>query len=128
MAITDAHGFALAVDIHSASPHETKLVTSTLEARFVADPPERLIGDKAYDSDPLDAELAELGVELIAPHRRNRKKVKLRMVASCVVTSVGGRSNASSAGFRALGGCLCVMNITLLTSLPLSNSPASLFC
>jgi transposase len=33
-----------------------------------------LIGDKAYDSDPLDAELAERGIELIAPHRRNRKK------------------------------------------------------
>jgi len=33
-----------------------------------------LIGDKAYDSDPLDAELAERGIELIAPHRANRKK------------------------------------------------------
>ncbi|MBL8879118.1 MAG: transposase [Phycisphaerales bacterium] len=29
--------------------------------------PERLIGDKAYDSAPLAAELAERGVELIAP-------------------------------------------------------------
>ncbi len=33
-----------------------------------------MIGDKAYDSDPLDAELAAEGIELIAPHRRNRKK------------------------------------------------------
>lgn len=76
MAVTDAHGLPLAVDIQSASPHETKLVQSTLEARFLADLPERLIGDKAYDSDPLDAELAEQGVELIAPHRRNRRKAK----------------------------------------------------
>jgi len=38
--------------------------------------PERLIGDKAYDSDPLDAKLAENGVELIAPHRSNRKKAR----------------------------------------------------
>jgi transposase len=76
MAVTDAHGVPLAVDIQSASPHETKLVESTLEARFVADFPERLIGDKAYDSDTLDAELAGQGVELIAPHRRNRKKAK----------------------------------------------------
>jgi transposase len=37
-------------------------------------PPERLIGDKAYDSAPLDVELAERGIELIAPHRSNRKK------------------------------------------------------
>lgn len=33
-----------------------------------------MIGDKAYDSDPLDARLAEQGVELIAPHRSNRQK------------------------------------------------------
>ena len=38
--------------------------------------PERLIADRAYDSDSLDAELAEKGIELIAPHRRNRKKAK----------------------------------------------------
>jgi transposase len=34
-----------------------------------------LIGDKAYDSDPLDVELAAEGIEMIAPHKRNRKKV-----------------------------------------------------
>lgn len=32
-----------------------------------------LIGDNAYDSDKLDAELQQYGVELIAPHRANRK-------------------------------------------------------
>jgi hypothetical protein len=40
------------------------------------DLPPRLIGDRAYDADPLDAELAKLGVEMIAPHRRNRKRPK----------------------------------------------------
>jgi len=49
-------------------------VEATLEARFTDEQPERLIGDKAYDSDPLDERLAEIGVELIAPHRSNRKK------------------------------------------------------
>jgi hypothetical protein len=33
-------------------------------------------GDKAYDSDPLDQELKERGIEMIAPHKRNRKKPK----------------------------------------------------
>jgi transposase len=33
---------------------------------------ERIVGNKAYDSDALDAELAERGVEMIAPHRSNR--------------------------------------------------------
>uniref|UniRef100_UPI0012F72101 transposase n=1 Tax=Deinococcus apachensis TaxID=309886 RepID=UPI0012F72101 len=41
---------------------------------FGLDCPRRLIGDKAYDSDPLDAELAALGVEMIAPNRKNRKQ------------------------------------------------------
>jgi transposase len=35
--------------------------------------PERLIGDKAYDSDKLDQELADQGMDTISPHRSNRK-------------------------------------------------------
>ena len=34
----------------------------------------RLIGDRAYDSDPLDEELRNDGIEMIAPHRSNRSK------------------------------------------------------
>ena len=36
--------------------------------------PENLIGDRAYDSDPLDEELRKDGIEMIAPHRSNRSK------------------------------------------------------
>ena len=50
------------------------LVQKTLEARFVDQLPVRLIGDKAYDSDPLDQQLAEQGIDMIAPHRRNRRR------------------------------------------------------
>lgn len=35
--------------------------------------PKKLIGDRAYDSNALDAELAAKGVEMIAPHHRTRK-------------------------------------------------------
>jgi transposase len=35
--------------------------------------PAKLIGDKAYDSDPLDAELRDLGVEMIAPNLSTRR-------------------------------------------------------
>jgi transposase len=52
------------------------LVDATLEQRFVGDLLQRLIGGRAYDSDPLDADLTAQGVEMIAPHRRNRKKAK----------------------------------------------------
>jgi transposase len=51
------------------------LVDATLDHLFTPAPPERLIGDRAYDSDPLDARLAaERGIELIAPHRTNRRR------------------------------------------------------
>jgi transposase len=76
MGVADAAGTNIAVDIAPASRHEVKLVVNALEARHVNASPERLLGDKAYDSDSLDAELAELGVEMIAPHRENRTKPK----------------------------------------------------
>ena len=74
MAVADGAGLPLAVHTTSASPHEVSLVTDTLLESFVDEFPERLIGDKAYDSDPLDEELATAGIEMIAPHRGNRKK------------------------------------------------------
>jgi transposase len=74
MAVTDAGGVVLSITVESASPHEVTLVEKTLEERFVKALPQRLIGDRAYDSDPLDERLEELGIEMIAPHRDNRKK------------------------------------------------------
>jgi transposase len=74
MAIADRTGLPIAIYEESASPHEVTLVERTLESRFIEDKPERLIGDKAYDSDPLDERLKELGIEMIAPNRGNRIK------------------------------------------------------
>lgn len=72
MAIADGAGLPIAITIASASPHETQLVEHTLNACFPPDTPARLIGDAAYDSDPLDQRLAGCGIELIAPNRRSR--------------------------------------------------------
>jgi transposase len=76
MAVTDAGGVVLSVSVQCASPNEVTLVETTLEERFVDELPEKLIGDKAYDSDALDERLAEMGVEMIAPHKGNRIKSK----------------------------------------------------
>jgi len=74
MGIADRHGLPLALRAESASPAEVKLVEATLEARIVAEVPARLIGDKAYDSDRLDAQLLEnYGTEMIAPNKINRR-------------------------------------------------------
>jgi transposase len=74
MAIADRAGLPVAIGIKSASPHEVKLVETTLDQRLVYEQPERLIGDRAYDSDKLDDQLAKRKIEMISPHRKGRKK------------------------------------------------------
>ena len=76
MAVADGAGLPLAVYTDSASPHEVRLVGKTIDQRLITEKPEKLIGDKAYDSDPLDEEMSALGIEMISPHKRNRKKAK----------------------------------------------------
>jgi transposase len=74
---TDAAGLPVAAHVESASPHEVKLVGATIDSSFTQYAPDKLVGDKAYDSDKLDRQmLDERGVEMIAPHRRGRKKPK----------------------------------------------------
>ncbi len=76
MAITDGSGLPVAACFASASTHEVKLAETALDSLFIA---EKLIGDKAYDSDNLDNDLLKKqGVEMIAPHRRSRTKPKAR--------------------------------------------------
>ena len=74
MAVADGAGLPLAISVGSASPHEVTLVEDTLKKRFTKEKPSRLIGDRAYDSDPLDERLHKRGIQLIAPHKSNRKK------------------------------------------------------
>ncbi len=77
MAIADAAGLPVAACLASASTHEVKLTETALDNLFILGKPEKLIGDKAYDSDKLDDYLIEKqGVEMIAPHRRNRTTPK----------------------------------------------------
>ena len=84
MVVVDGQGIPLGSTLASASPAEVKLAEETLEAVKVPRSgkgrpkkrPVRLIGDKGYDSDPLRKRLKYLKIELIAPHRSNRKKPK----------------------------------------------------
>ena len=82
MVVVDGQGIPLGNYLESASPSEVTLIEPTLERVGVPRPgrgrprknPQRLIYDKAADSDPLRARLARKGIELICPHRKNRKK------------------------------------------------------
>ena len=73
MCVSESHGLPVAVCVESATPHEVKLAKSTLVQMIVPEAPQNLIGDNAYDSDKLDGDLRKYGIELIAPHRCNRK-------------------------------------------------------
>lgn len=74
MAVADGAGLPVAVYATSASPHEITLVEATLAQCHTRTRPHRIIGDLAYDSDPLDRRLARRRIELIAPHKINRSK------------------------------------------------------
>jgi transposase len=82
MVLVDGRGTPLGVHLDAASPAEVKLAETTLETVKVGrlgpgrprSRPERVIADKAYDSDPLRKRLDDRGIELIVPHRNNRKR------------------------------------------------------
>ena len=81
MVVVDGAGVPLGNHLDSASPAEVKLAEKTLatirvphgsQAGRPRQKPERVIADKAYDSDPLRKRLQRRGIELIVPHKRNR--------------------------------------------------------
>jgi hypothetical protein len=60
--------------IHKLPADYPILVQLCFDFYMIEAKPENLIGDRAYDSDPLDEELRNNGIEMIAPHRSNRTK------------------------------------------------------
>lgn len=72
MAITDARGLPVSAGITSGEKCKARLAAKAVKACFSPTAPVKLVGDKAYDSDPLDQELAGHNVEMIAPNRRSR--------------------------------------------------------
>jgi len=84
MVVVDGKGIPLGHHLDRANPAEI-----TLAPKVIADVkvgrrgpgrprtrPQRLIADKAYDSDKLRAELRARGIDLIAPNRAGRGKTQ----------------------------------------------------
>jgi len=78
MVVVDGEGVPLGSTITSASPSEVKLIEPLLGVTYGKSKITRLIYDKAADSDPLRIRLKKRGIDLICPHRRNRKKPPLQ--------------------------------------------------
>ncbi|WP_339910568.1 IS5 family transposase, partial [Symmachiella dynata] len=74
MLLIDGEGLPLGVDTESANTAEVNLIERLVDRRISHRQPQRLIYDKAADSDPLRERLAARGIDLICPHRRNRKR------------------------------------------------------
>ncbi|MBX3301889.1 MAG: transposase [Nitrospira sp.] len=66
-------GLPLSVRTHAANHHEVTLVQLSFDFYMLEAKPEHLMGDRAYDSNGLDDDLKQDGVNLIAPHRSTRK-------------------------------------------------------
>jgi transposase len=73
MVLVDARGLPVAVDTAPANVSESRMAQGLFDFMLTQALPPRAIGDKGFDSDRLDAAYAKRGVELIAPHRRNRR-------------------------------------------------------
>ncbi len=74
MFLTDGEGTPLAVTVAAANRAEVTRIEPLIEHRVTRRKPKRLIYDLAADSDPLRDRLKLQRVELICPHRKNRKR------------------------------------------------------
>lgn len=68
MAVVDGAGVPLALTVHSATPSETKMIEPTLDR--LGRQPERLVLDKAFDSEQSRDRIAARGTYPIVPYRK----------------------------------------------------------
>jgi hypothetical protein len=117
MAIADRHGLPLSVSTHAANHHEVRLVQLCFDFYMIEAKPETIIGDRAYDSDPLDADLRKDDpIAASAPRK---------MDADFGDMPGAGWSNGSSPGFNGSAAFLSAGSFIQRTSLASCNSPAS---
>ena len=123
MVVVDGKGVPLGITIASASPAEVTLVDQTLATIRVPrsgrgrprSRPSRMIGDKAYDSDPLRARLAQRSIELIAAS-----------IESDSSTSPGWSETATIQAKMDCGADLCLAGFVSTIGRPLRAVSATL--
>lgn len=107
MLLVGASGIPLSIDIESANINEVQLIERLIERRVLKETvPQRLVYDKAADSNPPRGRLMEQDIDLISPNRKGRKygpmqdQRKVRRYRPLVAdTDAAGLGNARSAGF-----------------------------
>lgn len=74
LVLIDGQGLPLGISVDSAQRSDVRQIEPLLEERILDKQSPRLIYDRAADCDALRDRLAETGIELICPHRKNRKR------------------------------------------------------
>ena len=69
--VAHANGEPLTFDVTGGEAHEVKGYEALIELHDVD--PDRLLGDKCYDSDAIRDDLTKRGIEPVIPPRSNRK-------------------------------------------------------
>jgi hypothetical protein len=94
MAIVDRHGLPLSVSTQAANHHEVRLVQLCFDFYMIEAKPETLIGDRPYDSDPLDDELRKDGIEMgrAAPIQSPQARHARWTTASAICQALVGRT------------------------------------
>ena len=85
VAIIDRNRNPISLEVTSANFHDVRFVEPLIRERLLRNKVSKIIGDKAFDSDPLDRKLRRRGIELIAPNRdwklvKTQDKRKLRRI------------------------------------------------
>jgi hypothetical protein len=110
MGLADRHGLPRALWTTGATPAEVSLAEPTLVACFVTAVPERLIGDKAYDSDALDQKLLQSYGWNSLHQTKSPGECAHKLADCCAVTGTAGKSNGSLYDFLTFAGWWCVTN------------------
>ncbi len=73
--VSDGRGLPVGLAVAAANVAENKLIEPALDAIVVeCAQPDHMLYDMAADSDPLRDRPAERGIDLVTPHRKNRKR------------------------------------------------------
>ena len=125
MVLTDGNGLPLAIDVEAANRAEVTLIERLLDSAITDYVPNKLIYDKAADSDKLRDRLAERNVELICPHRRRRvRPSKQDGRALRRYRRQMDLSNGPSVGFKTSDVLSPDTNSIRFSSIALPRSPA----
>ena len=125
MAIVDRHGLPLSVSTHAANHHEVRLVQLCFDFYMIEAKPETLIGDRAYDSDPLDDDLRKGASRWSRRTDPIAASAPRKMDDGFGDTPGAGWLNASSPGYNGSVAFLSAGSFIRRTSLASCNSPAS---